>query len=140
MPELNLSELNQYLKDKISSALSKEVADVARDTMSDHVMSDVYNKYTPTQYQRTGDLYKDIRTDVNGNTLTIENMTRDEETGRLIAPIVESGVGYEWENSRIYQMQPYSRPFVKETAKELAGGKAKKALADGLRRQGISVE
>jgi hypothetical protein len=137
----NLKELEAYLNKKISKSLQTEVASVARDTMSDHVMSDVYSKYEPSEYQRTGDLYKDISTTMaNDNTLVIENVAKDEESGRLYAPIVEEGVGYEWKDSRIYHMQPYPRPFVKNTAKELAEGKAKQALGEGLRKQGLNVE
>jgi hypothetical protein len=142
MPEFNsLKDLEKFLNEKIKKSLAKEVADVARDTMSDHVQSDVYNKYEPSQYQRTGDLYKDISTTMkNDNTLVIENTARDEESGRLIAPIVEEGVGYEWESSRIYQMQPFPRPFVENTAKELENGKAKESLKQGLKRQGIDIQ
>lgn len=141
MPSFNsITELESYLNKKIQSALASEVADVARDTMSDHVMSDVYSRYEPTEYQRTGDLYKDIQTTmIDDNTLEIENVATDEETGRLIAPIVEDGVGYTWDRSRIYQMQPFPRPFVENTAKELESGKAKDALAQGLRRQGLDI-
>lgn len=137
----DLSQLEKYLNEKINSALRNEVADTARDTMQEHVMSDVYDKYTPSQYVRTGDLYKDIVTQmVDDNTVSIENVTRDEETGRLVAPIVESGVGYTWKDSRIYNMQPFERPFVENTAKDLADGKAKIALANGLKRQGLDIE
>jgi hypothetical protein len=141
MPEFkSFADLEKYLNQQIKKSLSNEVADVARDTMSKHVMSDVYQAYEPTQYQRTGDLYKDISTTMkNDNTLEIENVARDEESGRLIAPVVESGEGYEWKKSRIYQMQPFPRPFVENTAKELESGLAKEALADGLRKQGLDV-
>jgi hypothetical protein len=136
----NIAELEKYLNEKINSALRNEVADTARDTMQEHVMSDVYDKYQPSQYVRTGDLYKDIVTQmVDDNTISIEDLARDEETGRLIAPVVESGVGYTWKDSRIYQMQPFERPFVKETAKDLENGKAKVALAQGLKRQGLDI-
>jgi hypothetical protein len=141
MPDFNTwEELEKFLNQKINKALSKEVADVAKDTMSDHVMSDVYSKYQPSQYQRSGDLYKDVKTTmINENTLEIENTARDEESGRLIAPVVESGVGYEWESSRIYNMQPFPRPFVENTAKELENGLAKEAMKIGLKKQGLDV-
>jgi hypothetical protein len=117
------------------------VASVGRETMSDHVMSDVYSKYEPSEYQRSGNLYKDISTQMeNDNTLVIENVAEDEETGRKYAGVVNDGVGYTWEDSRIYNMQPFPRPFIDNTAKELAGGKAKQALAEGLREQGLNVE
>jgi hypothetical protein len=137
----NLKDLEKFLNEKIRKSLANEVADVARDTMSDHVKSDVYDVYEPSQYERTGDLYKDISTTMkNDNTLIVKNESRDEESGRLIAPVVEYGVGYEWEESRIYNMQPFPRPFVENTAKELEKGKAKNALAEGLRKQGVDIQ
>jgi hypothetical protein len=137
----NLKDLEKFLNEKIRKSLANEVADVARDTMSDHVKSDVYDVYEPSQYERTGDLYKDISTTMkNDNTLIVKNESRDEESGRLIAPVVEYGVGYEWEESRIYNMQPFPRPFVENTAKELEKGKAKHALAEGLRKQGVDIQ
>jgi hypothetical protein len=141
MPEFNsLKDLEKYLNEKIKKSLANEVSNVARETMSKHVITDVYDKYQPTEYERTGDLYKDISTTMkNENTLVVENVARDEDSGRLIAPVVESGVGYEWEDSRIYKMQPFERPFVENTAKELESGLAKQALAEGLRKQGLDV-
>lgn len=137
----SISDLEKYLNEKIRNALASEVADVARDTMSDHVQSDVYDKYTPSQYVRSGDLYKDIKTTmVNDNTLTIEDDARDEESGRYIAPVVEDGVGYEWTDSRIYNMQPFPRPFVENTAKALENGLAREAMKKGLRNQGLEVD
>lgn len=137
----SLNELEAYLNGKIGKALSGEVSTVARETMSDHVMSDVYSKYQPSEYQRTGNLYKDISTRmIDNNTLEVQDVAQDEETGRQYAAVVEYGQGYTWQDSRIYQMQPFPRPFVENTAKELADGKAKNALADGLRKQGIDVK
>jgi hypothetical protein len=142
MPDFKtLAELEKYLNEKIRKSLANEVADVARETMSEHVMSDVYAKYQPTQYQRTGDLYKDVKTTmVDDTTLMVEDVAKDEETGRLIAPIVNEGVGYEWKDSKIYNMQPFPRPFVEETAKELENGLAKEALKNGLKKQGLDVQ
>jgi hypothetical protein len=137
----SLDDLAIFLTEKINNALRTEVADESRSVMQEHVMSDVYAKYEPSQYVRTGELYQDIQTQmVDDNTLSIENTRRDEETGRLIAPIIESGVGYTWKDSRIYAMQPFPRPFVENTAKDLENGKAKQALAMGLKRQGLNIE
>jgi hypothetical protein len=48
MPEFkSLADIEKYLNQKIKKSLSNEVADVARDTMSKHVMSDVYQAYEP---------------------------------------------------------------------------------------------
>lgn len=140
----NMKELEKLINKKINNALKNEVAKVARNTMKEQVIEEVYDRYKPKEYERTGGLYQDknIKTTMeDDNTLTIENIRRDEDTGRLVAPIVEYGVGYEWEDSKIYNMQPYPRPFVAKTAKELEEkGLAKKAMKDGLKRQGLDVE
>jgi|SRR5579875_3158218 len=143
MPEFSsLADLERYLNDKIRNALETEVKKVAVQTMQSEVVTSVYDKYTPTQYERTGGLAQEQNiksTLINDNTLEIENVREDEETGRLVAPVVESGTGYTWKESQIYKRQPFPRPFVENTAKDLEGGLAKKALADGLKRQGLDV-
>jgi len=74
---------------------------------------------------------------IDDNTLRIENIRRDEESNRLVAPIIESGKGYytDWLDERIGK-----RPFMEESAKELKSGVAKNALIKGLRRQGVNCE
>jgi hypothetical protein len=143
MPEFSsLAELENYLNDKIRNALETEVKKVAVQTMQSEVVTSVYDKYTPTQYERTGGLAQEQNiksTLINDNTLEIENVREDEETGRLVAPVVESGTGYTWKESQIYKRQPFPRPFVENTAKDLEDGLARKALTDGLKRQGLDV-
>jgi hypothetical protein len=143
MPEFSsIAELEKFLNQKIKIALEQDVKKAAVKTMQKEVIETVYNKYEPTQYKRTGGLYqeKNIKgTMLNDNTLEIENIREDEKTGRYIAPVVEEGVGYEWEDSKIYNMQPYPRPFVSNTTKELENGVAKEAMKKGLQKQGMDV-
>lgn len=145
----NLKDLEKYLNKKIASALEKEVAKVARETMKQKIETEVYNRYEPTEYDRqkeNGGLLDDrnIVTElINDNTLYVRNIRTDTENGIVkdVARIVEEGEGYTWDRSKIYQMQPYPRPFHEETAKELFNkGLAKKALAEGLSRQGVKTE
>ena len=138
----NIKELELLVNQKIKVAMEQEVKKAAVKSMQEHVVTDIYDQYSPTQYQRTGGLASDKNikgTMINDNTLEIENVRRDEKSGRYIAPVIESGTGYQWKNSEIYQMQPFPRPFVENTAKDLENGLAKKSLAEGLKKQGLDV-
>lgn len=139
---LGINDLINYLNTKvIKNALENEVQEVARQTLKENVISEVYDKYTPTQYKRTGGLYQDENIESkmeDDNTLSVRSIRTDD--GKDVAEIIESGVGYTWKKSNIYKMQPYPRPFHEETKRELEEkGLAKKALADGLRKQGLNV-
>lgn len=136
----SIAELEAYMNKKIKVAMETEVNKVARNTLKEQVVEEVYDKYDPSMYVRTGGLLQDknIKSEMIGdNTLTVRS-TR-EENGRDIAEIIEYGVGYEWEDSRIYNMQPFPRPFHAEAQKELANGKAKNALKKGLQAQGLNI-
>lgn len=47
------------------------------------------------------------RVEASDNTITIENVATESD----VFNVVESGVGYTWEHSRIYGMQPFPRPY-----------------------------
>ena len=123
--------------------MKKEVSQESKTVMQIATVEKVYNAYEPTHYNRQFDdgglLDRDnIETTLIGNnTLKVENIRRDEETGRLVTPIIESGKGYYTQelDDRIG-----ARMFVEETAKELEKGKAKEALKRGLLRQGLNVK
>jgi hypothetical protein len=141
----NMKELEKLINQKIKSAMQQEVSTVARKTMKEQVIEEVYDRYTPSPngYKRTGGLYQDRNIETvmeNDNTLSVRNIRKDEKTGRLVSPIIEEGVGYTWKNSDIYQMQPFPRPFHAETLRELTEKDlAKNALVQGLKRQGLDV-
>ena len=122
--------------------MKKEVSWESKTTMQKHVVEDVYDKYDSqydNQYHMGGLLdIENIETKmIDDTTLRIENIRKDEETNRLVAPVVEYGKGYytDWLDERIG-----SRPFVEQTADELRNGKAKDALKLGLLRQGIDCK
>lgn len=133
----NMNELVKLTNKKISKALSQDVERVARNTLKEHVVSDVYDAYG-SSYDRTGGLLQDrnIESEMeNDNTLSIRS-TR-HKNGNDIAKIIETGIGYSYGGLDDI-IGP--RPFHEETYKELANGLAKKALAEGLRKQGINVK
>lgn len=135
----NMADLAKLIEKKISKALQNEVADTARKVLKENVITEVYDQYTPSQYDRTGGLYQDRNIEVimeNDNTLSVRSIR--EEDGRDIASIIEYGEGYSYPglDERIG-----ARPFHAETKRELEEkGLAKKALAEGLRKQGVNIK
>lgn len=141
----NLADLEKFMNNSIKSALANEVNETVRQTLKENIESEVYDKYTPqgkNPYQRTGGLLEDknIESTFNGNELIVRSVRRSED-GRDIAEVIESGEGYTWTSSTIYDMQPFPRPFHATTAQELQSTqKHTLAMARGLRRQGIKVD
>jgi hypothetical protein len=156
MPEFkSLTDLEKYLTQKINNALEQEVSHQARETMKDVIQTEVYDKYTShakepyVRHMSDGGLIDDenIHTGlIDDGELVIRNTRNNiDDYGnapyRDVAAIVEEGINYDWKGSEIYKMQPYPRPFHKETARELdEKGLAKKALEKGLNRQGIDTK
>lgn len=125
----NLDSLYAYLENvAIPEALSTTVAEVAIDTGVQHTQSDVYDAYTPTQYDRSFDLIKSWRSQlISNNTLEITN-TRSEGT-RDIVSVIEFGKGY-W--TQALDNLIGARPFMENTRDQLASGLAVKAMQEGL--------
>ena len=73
-------------------------------------------------------------------TLEVQDRSRDRDSGRLIAPVVESGKGYQWKKSAIYKTKQ-ARPF-HQKAQELAigTGLVRDALAKFLTESGFKVK
>jgi len=123
--------------------MQKEVSETSRQTMKEHLESDVYSQYSPTQYVRKysdGGLLDDSNIEtkmIDNNTLRIENIRKDEDTGRMVDKIIEFGKGY-WNNYLDELIG--ARPFIYNSFLELKSGKAKEALIRGLKRQGIDCK
>jgi hypothetical protein len=135
----SLSDLAKHLeKNQIKKALETEVKKVAERTLKENVITEVYDAYD-SEYQRTGGLLQDSNIESkmeSDDTLSVRSIR--EENGRDIASIIETGKGYSYHglDERIGE-----RPFHAITAMELEyDGLAKKALKDGLKKQGIDVE
>ena len=134
----NFKELEALINKKIRQAMETEVSKTARNTLKEHIVEDVYEAYSPTQYDRTGGLLQDRNIDThmeNDNTLSVKS-TREED-GRDIASVIEYGKGYSYDglDERIG-----ARPFHEEAAKELSNGIAKESLKRGLKKQGIDIK
>ena len=143
--EQQLLQLEKKLQKNFNDSLKKEVQATVKDEMVEAIETEVYDRYTPTMYVRERDnggltdknnMVGDI---INNNTLSVRNVRSDGD--RDVVQTVISGVGYTWENSMIYNMQPAPRDFYEETRNRLIeSGSHIKAFKEGLRRQGIGVK
>lgn len=111
----------------ISVSMNEEITEMAKYLLSQSVKENVYPLYSPTQYNRRMDEggLSDVRTyeatadDSTGDLHEIQIADNRYEVG-----VVESGEGYTWKRSMIYQMQPYPRPYFSpadEKVQESAG-------------------
>lgn len=135
----NYKELAALINKQINDAMKNEVSKVARNTLKENVVTEVYEEYTPTTYQRTGGLLQDENIEtvmVDENTLSVRS-TR-HEGNRDIAEVIETGENYSYPGlDEIIG----ARPFHAETARELdEKGLAKKALVEGLNRQDLKTK
>lgn len=127
----NLSELESYLQNNLPKLIieDKGIENILKRTMQEAVKDVVYEHYYPTQYKRRGDNggLSDVRlmqfTDafLNGTTFTMifENLAkgRDSLNGEYISETIENGIEDNWYNPNGAWSD--SRPFVKETAKNI---------------------
>ncbi len=139
MDELNLYML--HLESSIDFVLVKDVAPAVVDRIENSAETNVYAAYEPTQYIRRMSLNQDDAYDrsASGLTLTIDNLTtgNDAQIGEGYDPgeignIIESGIGYHWHGSRIYQSQQ-PRPWMEQgLVDSIRDHSAEKALESGL--------
>lgn len=121
----DFAEWRQQLERDIGSVLEGEVAAGVKDRVGEVIQRDVYDKYEPDMYARRGaqggladpDNYETELTD-GGLTLEVHNLTKGNEEEFddpgvrevYIDEVIESGIGYEWEDSRIAKAA-LPRPF-----------------------------
>lgn len=135
------------LDDAINVTLEGEVAEGAKAAISEAVQSEVYDAYFPIEYDRRG-LQSGGLADANvmaaqlnpfAHELTVTDESRDNDSGRLIAPVVESGQGYEWSKAEIARSR-MPRPFHEIAEERFAeSGEFEEALTRGLEKQGFEV-
>lgn len=140
----DLALFRAKLNTAIDRAMESYVASAAVLKIADAVQSEVYDAYDPVMYQRrmgNGGL-SDISPenivseyDAGTKTLILRDMNRDDVTGRLVAPVVESGMGYQ------FKVDVGPRPFHKVAEENMiADGDFEEALEFGLKSQGFQVE
>lgn len=138
----DLALFRAKLDKAIQQSMEGVVADMAKAALRQAVYDFVYDPsvYTPQQYERHYDNggLSDVRNmearyDPATMTLEVEDVRRDEETGRLVAPVVESGRGYTY-------FSPGPRPFHFYAEKMMGQGLFESALNEGLREAGMDAE
>jgi hypothetical protein len=153
----NLKELEKELKKRINNALTNEVSNGVKDVMTDHIISDVYDKYDPIAYTRRlndgglldrDNMLSDLKCD---SVLSVKNITLGDKYytfageqrvsqnyNKPIADVVETGEGYDvsgWEYDGV------ERPFMKNTAQDIKDNHYHTiAMKQGLERQGLEVK
>lgn len=139
MPTFNdLTSLFAYVEKVKKNAMETEVANQVKETLSENVITEVYDQYTPSRYKRTGGLYQEGNMEskmIDEDTLSVRS-TR-QEGSRDIVQIIESGKGY---YSRSLDEEIGPRPFHEKTAQELREKDlVERALIKGMKKQGIDV-
>ncbi len=148
-------DFNRHLDDAIGKAMEGDVANAVRTAIGSAVESEVYSERV---YKRSED-HPYVRRDETGEpgglqdrnvmeanydpstmTLEVQDRSQDRDSGRLIAPVVESGQGYQWKKSAIYKAKQ-ARPF-HQKAQEIAigTGLVRDALAKSLTESGFKVK
>lgn len=140
MPTMkNLNELAKYVNAQSKQSLKDEIAPLVKSKMQEHVESDVYQAYTPELYSRTGGLKRDIDIQETVNGVAIIPNRTDEDTGKYIPEVIETGKGYSFSGYGLGYERP--RPFVENTVKELqSSGEHVKRLKQSLQTKGISAK
>ena len=151
----NLKELEKELYKRINIALDTDVADTVKDAMFNHIVSDVYDTYTPKMYQRRFDkgglmdMRNIVATMENDGELLVQNVTLGNpyyydpnlnkvavsvNSNQFISPVIEHGTGYD-------VVQIFPRPFVQNTCNDLEQNHYHtEALKRSLKKQGLEVK
>jgi hypothetical protein len=139
MPQFkNLNELAKYIDKMTKQSLIEHVAPIVKERMQEHVDTDVYEAYKPKKYDRTGKLKKEIEIQEIEDGIAITPTRTDEDTGKYIPAIIESGKGYTYSGYGYAYEQP--RPFVQNTKEEiLHEGIHKKELVKSLKNKGLNI-
>ncbi len=117
----SLKELEQELMKRVNTALATDVSDVVADTMTDHIIEDVYNAYTPKAYVRRyhlsgNDLGEDDPFDDTDNIglLNPHNIVSAvDENGRLSVQNITLGSHYYFDNGVRKVSRNYNKPIDK---------------------------
>lgn len=127
------AEIMQKAELAVNNCLATDISEIAGECIQFRVEHNVYTAYTPTMYQRrkrNGGIADPFMYSysVDGGSHTLMVTDNRHEVG-----VVESGEGYTWENSRIYGMQPFPRPYFKQAEEDVySDGEAAAALVRAI--------
>ena len=133
----DLDDLFRYIEKQTQDVMKKEVADKAKQAMSEAVQSSVYDVYDPKYYTRRGkngglsdtnnyDVYE-----IPDGIEVVNNTPPDNGSSVDLDDIICNGLGH----------QPFSRDFYKETIDILnRSDDLRAALKEGLKARGINAD
>ena len=133
----NLDDLFRYIEKQTKDVMKKEVADEAKQSMSEAVQSSVYDVYAPKYYTRRGknggladtdnyDVYE-----IPDGIEVVNNTPPDNGSSVDLDDIICNGLG----------QQPFPRDFYKETIDTLnRSDDFRAALKEGLKARGINAD
>ena len=137
------------LKADIYNAAQNELVEELENAIVDSIYKRVYAAYHPSLYVRRAekngiaDTSQYMVATYGGRTLTTTveiTLPFVTEDGADLINIIETGNGYTWVHSRIYE-EHLPRPFMQEAAQDIINDKsALGAIADGLIRLGWNVK
>lgn len=134
-------QLAEELEKMRTEIMQNEVSNKATELMQENIDTEVYAKYTPMSYLRSGELRKGVETKMQtDDTLVVENIRNDhgyDGSQRNVAEIIETGKGY---YSDTLDDIIGIRPFTEVTRQELRDGEFRKSLAEGFKKRGIEVD
>jgi glycyl-tRNA synthetase (class II) len=136
----NLKDLEKYVNKIAKESMSKghHVKDTVIDEGKRQVQETVYNVFEPKVYKRTGQLKEQWESEEIADGIAIYPSRRDEDTGKYIPEVIESGIGYDYS----FEYNGKERPFVENTRQDLESNKDRvtDALKKDMRAFGLDVE
>ena len=144
-----VNRFNAALDESIRKAMEGPVTDSVKAAIVEAVQTEVYDAYERGDYMpyvrrdevgKPGGLqdWSVMESKYDPSTMTLE--VQDDDTGRLIAPVVESGKGYQWRKSEIYKSKQ-ARPFHEEAQSMVVReGMFSDALRYQLKKDGFDPE
>lgn len=163
----SLNDLKSVIMPNVNETLEEDIAPVVKSAIKYYIEKDVYNQYSPTQYERRGkngglldknnmnsDLVASGVLEVSNDTLGTpyyyavlhgghhegeKRRRRSKNAGKLIAGVIETGEGYDIENSDLGYCKP--RPFMEDTYNALVNEDiVPKVFKRGLELRGFEVK
>jgi hypothetical protein len=134
----NMNELAKMIEKMAIKAMQQpnsETSQTVVETAKQHTQTDVYDVYTPQQYERTGELKESWEVENTRDGIAISN-TR-EDAGKYIPEVIETGEGYQYD----FEYNGKARPFIENTRNELRNSNnLTESLKRDLRNQGFNVK
>jgi phage gpG-like protein len=135
----DLDKLIKQMQKDINDSMKNDVAPDMVKVVQDHVEKDVYNAYTPLDYQRTNTLKNNVNATTTDNTIEIDDTYIDN--GKDIVDIVETGKGYTWGYTRNLDDVIGARPFMELADQDIKDNQlADKSLIKSLKSKGYDVK